>query len=168
MGYTHYWSFNKGPHGKGNAALSESLWQTAMSECALIARTWNKECKAQGRDADRLSGFSAHTKPSQGYGGLHINGKGELAHEDFTMPEHFRDNFEADYNGFNFCKTARKPYDLVVTACLAVIKHRMGDRITVTSDGRAIDWNDGVDYARCITRLAIKHPVAERTEREVA
>ena len=36
---------------------------------------------------------------------------------------------------FQFCKTAQKPYDIVVTQCLVVLKHFLGDDIQVNSDG---------------------------------
>lgn len=34
-----------------------------------------------------------------------------------------------------FCKTARKPYDLAVAACLIVAKHYLGDALRLKSDG---------------------------------
>jgi hypothetical protein len=36
---------------------------------------------------------------------------------------------------FDFCKTARKPYDLPVCACLIVLQHYFGDQFRVSSDG---------------------------------
>ena len=37
--------------------------------------------------------------------------------------------------GFDFCKTARKPYDVVVCAALLAIKHHQGDNVEIRSDG---------------------------------
>jgi hypothetical protein len=159
MGYTHYWTFKSAP--RGAADKTEIAYQTAIAECAKIARIYNAECKKELREYDRLSGFSAHTAPNK-YGGLEINGKGDQAHEPFTMREHYRQNLEVD--AFNFCKTALKPYDVVVTACLAVLKHRLGDLIEVSSDGRAIDWSDGVQLARRITKLKVKNPIIPEPE----
>jgi hypothetical protein len=43
--------------------------------------------------------------------------------------------------GFNFCKTAGKPYDEVVTACLLVARdHFPEDILSIDSDG---SWSDG-------------------------
>lgn len=63
------------------------------------------------------------------------------------MREHLSQN-ESD-----FCKTNMYPYDTVVTACLIILKHRLGDLIDVASDGRQDDWNDGLILARKITGL---------------
>jgi len=42
-----------------------------------------------------------------------LNGLGEAGHEEFVFPGEV---------GFNFTKTAGKPYDEVVTACLLVAR----------------------------------------------
>lgn len=44
---------------------------------------------------------------------------------------------------FNFTKTAYRPYDLTVTACLIAFKHHFGDVVKVSSDGEEKDWMDG-------------------------
>lgn len=157
MGYTHYFEF-KVPKGI-KAAILESRYQTAIRECSLIARTWNRECKASGDSDSRLSGYTAHCKPSQNYGGIELNGKGENAHESFNLREHFKQNFEGFGKGFAFCKTARKPYDSVIVACLSVLKHRLGNAVRVSSDGDSTDWESGVNLARRITKLKIQNPI---------
>lgn len=43
--------------------------------------------------------------------------------------------------GFQFCKTARKPYDTAVTACLLLAKHHFGSAIEITSDGGPEGFN---------------------------
>jgi hypothetical protein len=167
MGYTHYWSLKKPSPVKGNADQAERVYKSALLQCAKIAKVWNETCTDQGREDERLSGFSAHTQLGK-YGGLHINGKGENAHEDFIFREHFRQNFEEFGNGFAFCKTAQKPYDIVVTACLAVLKHRLGDLIDVSSDGNAIDWIEGVRLARQVLGLKIKNPIDPKVDKPVS
>lgn len=147
MGYTHYWSFKGAP--KGKAKEIETAYKRAMEDCQRIIKRYYAENGG-------LSGYSAHTAIGA-YGGLNVNGKGEDAHETFTMREHFSQNFDED--AFNFCKTARKPYDLVVTACLTVLKHRLGDCINVTSDGNPRDWAAGVAYARKVARLSVRTPL---------
>lgn len=143
MGYTHYWKINQ-IHGQ--AKKNELKYKLAILECSKIVKAYYKE-------HGEISGYTAHCKLGE-YGGLNVNGKGEDAHEDFEMREHFSENKD-----FNFCKTARKPYDIVVTACLALLKHRLGDAFTVSSDGRANDWAYGVALARIVTKLAIKNPI---------
>lgn len=150
MGYTHYWSFK--PAKKGTAKQVEIKYQKALQECAKVAREYNKQCAENGLTNERLSGYTAHSKSGE-YGGLQINGKADLAHEEFTLREHYSEN-ESD-----FCKTARKPYDIVVVACLAILKYRLGELIDIGSDGYNDDWNAGVDLARRITKRAIQNPI---------
>lgn len=142
MGYTHYWTFKK--PNRGDAAKTEELYQKAVKECAKIIRTYYD---ANGG----LSGYTAHT-PIGKYGGILVNGKGDDAHEDFVLREHFKQNFE-NTDGFDFCKTARKPYDVVVTACLIVLKHRLGDYIKVSSDGYQHEWEAGLELAKRVLKL---------------
>lgn len=167
MGFTHYWTFKPAPRGDANRI--EIRYHNALRECAKIARKWNAEAVKDGpRDFERLSGFTAHTRYGLApgcYRGIEINGKGAEAHETFTMPEHFRDAVE---NGFQFCKTARKPYDTVVTAMLAVLKHWLGDLIDVSSDGDASDWEQGVNFAKRVTRRRIANPIDANPESKVA
>lgn len=161
MGYTHYWNFSKAP--KGEAARVESAYKAALVECARVIRAYNAHCESIGYDDGRLSGYSAHSKPGQ-YGGLNVNGKGDLAHETFAMREHFSEN-----ESFGFCKTARKPYDAVITACLAILAYRLPGLISVSSDGRAKDWETGVKLARnVLKRKGIKNPMEAKTNRKAA
>jgi hypothetical protein len=157
MGYTHYFEF-KVPKGIKARDLEER-YQTAIAECSKVARHWNTVVAVKGSvdDFARLSGFSAHTKPSEKYGGLQLNGKGEYAHEPFELREHFKQNME---NGaLHSCKTAHKPYDTVIVACLAILKYRLGDAIEVSSDGNATDWMHGVRLARQVIRRAVPNPI---------
>lgn len=158
MGYTHYYTF-KVPKGI-KAATLESAYQTALQECARVAHAYNAECDDNGLTDARLSGYTAHTKVGQ-YGGLQLNGKGELGHESFELREHFKQNIESD-NGFGFVKTARKPYDSVIVACLAILKYRLGNAIDVSSDGTAGDWVNGVLLARRVIKRKVPNPLSTR------
>jgi hypothetical protein len=152
MGYTHYWSFTAPK--RGETAKIEKAYQKAIKECATIARTYYL---ANGG----LSGFSAHTEPGK-YGGLKINGKGDLSHEDFTMREYFKENLKPD--SFNFCKTARKPYDVVVVACLIVLANRLPNNFSASSDGYTDEWQAGLELARRVLKdktLSIPKTVRE-------
>jgi hypothetical protein len=143
MGYTHYWTFNKGK--RGTAAETEAAYQQAMLDCAKIVRHYYER-------EGGISGYTAHTKPGT-YGGLNFNGKSEDGHETFIMREHYNQNDRS-----SFCKTARKPYDILVTACLAVLAYRLGDAISVYSDGDDSDWHDGVNLAQTVLRRKVTVP----------
>lgn len=146
MGYTHYWSFKS---IKGQALETETKYKKAIIECQEL-------CVAFQKEFGGIAGYAAHTKPGT-YAGLSINGRESESHEDFQLREHFKQNLESSYSGF--CKTAQKPYDTLVVACLTILKHRLGDAITVDSDGDSRDWIAGVEYARRITGLkSLKMP----------
>lgn len=49
---------------------------------------------------------------------------------------------------FMFCKTAYKPYDKYVTACLVLAKRHFGKDVKVSSDGEIKDWEKGIDLVR--------------------
>lgn len=150
MGYTHYFRFN--PIKKGSTKQVESSYQLAVLQCQRLVSRYNM-ARPSGDDT-RLAGYAAHCKPGM-YKGLKINGRGENAHEDFILREHYKQN-----DVFNFCKTARKPYDLAVVACLVILKHYLGESIQVSSDGDVIDWRDGTKLARQLLRLkTIKNPL---------
>ena len=72
---------------------------------------------------------------------------GDCSHETFvlervsTIPRnHSLDRFHP--LRFAFCKTAYKPYDLAVIACLIIAKHHFGYEIKILSNGQSKDWDD--------------------------
>ena len=143
MGYTHYWTFNKGK--RGTAAETEAAYQQAMLECAKVVRYYYER-------EGGISGYTAHTKPGT-YGGLNFNGKGDSGHETFTMREHYTQNDRA-----GFCKTAQKPYDILVVACLAILAYRLEEAVSVYSDGDVSDWHDGINLAQTVLRRKVSVP----------
>ena len=154
MDYTHYWEFTK-PKGIKVEVL-EAKYKQAILECSKVALYYNSDMLKILRPENRLSGFSAHCKLGK-YGGFKINGKGDMAHEDFTLREHYMQNIGQD--NFNFCKTAHKPYDIVVVAALAILKYRLGEAIQVSSDGDNSDWNAGVALASKVIRRKVLNPI---------
>lgn len=153
MGYTHYWDFKQ---VKGQAKINETNYQKAIGQCNKIIKGYNAAVKAIDlKHGARLSGFSAYAK---GYGGLEVNGTGEEGHETFVLREHFNQNTS------DFCKTAQKPYDVVVVACLIILKHYLDEAFIVDSDGSRPDWIDGLDLAQKYTGLkSLKIPATIRS-----
>lgn len=159
MGYTHYWTFCRPK--RGTAKQVNKAYLDAIKECQNLIREYS-------RVNGGLSGYSAHTEPGE-YHGVNVNGSRENGHETFTLRERLSDYFKRDGRPSDFCKTAQKPYDIVVVACLCVLSHRLGDTIAVNSDGDSIDWILGLELARRITgdnRIAM--PKLIRTRRLVA
>lgn len=147
MGYTHYWTFRKPL--KGKTQIVEKLYQRALRDC-------QRTIKAYYSINGGLSGYSAHTVVGL-YGGLYVNGKGDNMHEPFILREHYTENIN-----FNFCKTAQKPYDTVVVACLAILKHHLKDLIVVSSDGDSDDWKKGVNLGRLVLKKKLTTPLQIR------
>jgi hypothetical protein len=76
----------------------------------------------------------------------------DLAHESFywagipTQSEWRKD----DPDFFEFCKTAYKPYDAVVTAILIRAKSIYGSCVRISSDGEWSEWQAGRDMYEAI------------------
>jgi hypothetical protein len=116
MGYTNYWE-NKGDFDQRN-------WDDAVMEINEIFRR-HRDIIQYEDDNDM--------KPLACRREIRFNGKGEDGHETFYVsPE----------NGFGFCKTARKPYDIAVKEVLIALSHFCN--FDVSSDGDEEDWNEAI------------------------
>lgn len=62
------------------------------------------------------------------------------------MEEHFRT--QRPRPGFAFCKTERKPYDVIICAALMAIKHHTGDNVVIYFDG---DFAEETEWAPAYT-----------------
>ena len=78
---------------------------------------------------------------------------GDCSHETFSLEQKRTPRGEWDKPRktkrdaemyFAFTKTAYKPYDLAVTACLIIAKHHLKDDILVSSDGNIDKWKDAM------------------------
>ena len=173
MGYTHY--FYRTPEldkGKFKAAVAD------IRKVVALLPTVNPQdaqmCYPEGDDTDvKLAGWDGEvgTKPEFTDELVSFNGVGEDSHETFSIaqtfeaPAHSLDPGE-DGLHFAFCKTARKPYDIAVTASLAVLKHHLGDAIRVSSDGDFDEWADGLALAGEATNLDLSALMQGELERE--
>lgn len=110
MGYTHYWRI-KGP-------TSKEKWAKVTE--AAMAVIENAKVPIQ-REYDDTA------PPVVNSDEIRFNGVDNDGHETFFISR--------SDTGFNFTKTARKPYDEVVVAMLKAIKKVLGSAITLSSDG---------------------------------
>lgn len=152
VGYTHYWSFNQNIRGKTKAV--NAAYAKATYECAKVVRQYAKEYGG-------IKGYSAHTEPGL-YAGVMFNGSRDSGHEDFVLRERFTENERG-----NFCKTARKDYDILVTACLSILAQHLPDHVTVDSDGTDRDWAAGVALASAVLRRKVSVPATIRRVKAV-
>lgn len=138
MGYTHY--FERDNDEKGSAEIFGRL--------ALDAKKIIEEAQAQGiviRGGDG-TGEPVFTEGYFSFNGDADNGNDHETFHWSASPE--QPDWQADFFAqtdranivFDFCKTARKPYDAVVCAVLIRAKVLYGDLLEVRSDG---EWDGG-------------------------
>lgn len=114
MGYTHYWRSEQG------YVIDQAAFANFVEEV--------KQITATAQEAGiRLEENYTPTE-------IIINGVGPQSHETFV--------FSQTPDEYEFCKTAGKPYDMVVTAILIHAKKNFKE-ITVKSDGNWNDWEGG-------------------------
>lgn len=141
MGYTHYWS--------KKSDVDEKQYAAALKDIAKIVTT-QKIAKLGNGLGDQ------GTKPKT-TGGIEFNGIDSDSHETFSLPAK-----ASQISDFEFCKTAEKPYDIVVVAVLARLSEVAG--IHVSSDGNADDWTAGVQLASKILGRQIANPREEKKD----
>ena len=133
MGYTNYFTPTR--------EVTEQEFNKFVSVCRKLYKNLPmKTNMAGGYHEDnplQIAGGDGTGKPEFKNTHICFNGKGEeLSHETFYLD---RENSEPLYN---FCKTARKPYDLLVMACLIAAWQFIDYRFS--SDG-FVDYK-GVKY----------------------
>lgn len=78
-----------------------------------------------------------------------FNGYGDDSNEFFYFPqkgaaiELYTDRPFNEKRVLEFCKTGKKPYDLVVMVCLLIAKWHLKSDIIIHSDGDSQDWEAG-------------------------
>jgi hypothetical protein len=120
MGYTHYWN------------IKEELTPAQFKE-------WSDGVKIIVDTAIeagiQLGNGMGEDAPEIAENLVAFNGVGNNGHETFGIT--------LSDTGSDFCKTAEKPYDAVVTASLIHAKVIFGKSISVSSDGNWEDWQMG-------------------------
>lgn len=130
MGYTHYFEL------KNQAVVTDEQWASFCEDMQKVFYQVENRgypvLQSDMEDGDHPSYFLNSQI-------ICFNGdstKG-LDHETFFIRKNER--------GFQFCKTAAKPYDEVVCACLILLDQNMPGCFKIQSDGRAEDWQEGLD-----------------------
>lgn len=152
MGYTHYWYRDESLMSPQDALdfyaeftrYAVQIIQTAENQGLQLA-----DPSGQHLGAWRVDGES-----------VRLNGYGEDAHESFVWekvcPE--PQDWVKEGGFYDFCKTQRKPYDVVVTALLLGAREAYGDAVRISSDGSPSEWEDGVRLFREATGLVATVP----------
>ena len=141
MGYTHY--FTRKSETRDDALRFEmfargarTIIEYATKYDGIALAGWDGEVEGAWEITDEVVRF---------------NGLGADSHETFA--------WGMDSSGFNFCKTAYKPYDAVVTACLIHLKDIYGEAVSIGSDGDWSEWRDGATLYRNATGLTAENPM---------
>jgi len=143
MGYTHYW--------RQLRDFTDSEWNELARLTRLITEGWPARNLTAALDPAE---FNIDNEE------IRFNGIGENGHETFilTKKKRAKDDYDMSYDrqgALGFCKTARKPYDKYVVAVLCALYTMDNNKSIIseiTSDGRAEDWNEGLEYAVRSTR----------------
>jgi len=121
MGYTHCYKLKSKP--------TQKKWDAFVTECKMLHENLPSHSKSAGGfygdDILTICGSDGDGKPEFTKDHVWFNGNDDLSHETFYL--------DKESTGFNFCKTARKPYDLLVMACLIAASRTIG--LVFASDG---------------------------------
>ncbi|MBK1734879.1 hypothetical protein CKO15_06155 [Halorhodospira abdelmalekii] len=155
MGYTHYWHY-------AQRSLDLERWQ--QIESFFVELRQQQRVSIEDRSDLRLHG---------GSGMIAINGCAAHAHDPFKLA-YFHGDPKRDQvvqrkrrigmtSSLRYCKTARKPYDLLVTALLTYSRAIAPDWIEqVQSDGGAEEWEPGRRWAASVAGISLPLPLSKR------
>ena len=143
MGYTHYWRFDLGN-------LKPTAYKRALRDMRKIIR-----------ESPILLGDAFGKGNPKLVNGVFFNGVGSDGLESFYM-------YKGQMNprallkaaSYNWCKTGYRPYDMIVIACLCVLKAHLGDCVHVSSDGYPHEWEGGREFAVQVLKRPINIPRA--------
>lgn len=140
MGYTHYWAYD--PKSEAFRANFSRLVQDARRIVDWARDTGIEIVGAMGEP---------DTNPILSESMISLNGSGTDSHETFhiALDPTPRELFRGSPYARSFCKTARKPYDVVVAAILLRARQTMAPAFVIGSDGR---WDHEWVVARDLVR----------------
>ncbi len=147
MGYTHYYyvpkQFNSDLFAKVVTDFKKILPEilnVKVNENAISLTSYSENDDIKIKIVDGHG--KVDSKPEITNDIICFNGSTKNSHETFIL-ERKRKSSEYDQEDkgkfFEFCKTARKPYDLAVCAVLIIAKNHFNDNILVRSDGEIND-----------------------------
>ena len=137
MGYTHYWNIYQ-------TIIPQDIWRSFASDFIKILPQFMDKLDHETDQKFDINGND-----------IRFNGIGEESHETFTINR--KNPMEKSYDGeikyFDFCKTARKEYDIAVCCALIVAKKHFGDIINISSDGN----NEELEEANSLCKNILKY-----------
>jgi hypothetical protein len=142
VGYTHF--FNQ------QAVPTQKQWKAIMSDAKKII------AYAKESNIPLAYEYDEPQEPPRVTSELiRFNGVLGGGHETFYLPRVMEPGYRGEKFRFNFCKTARKPYDAVVGAILISMNDHAPGCWDIASDGDRSDWADCIDlYKQAIGKEA--------------
>lgn len=126
MGYTHYWW------------IKPQVLRLVRKRMPELVADFRRLLSVPG--FPRLASFDGRGEPVLGPERVDFNGVAPEDYESFNFPPEEGGYVTEEGFLFSACKTAKKPYDLAVTAFLTLARWHLGDAIHVSSDGGIEDW----------------------------
>ncbi len=137
MGYTHYWT---------PKIVDQKTWDKFLEDAKTLKKNLPRYSQSAGgyfaegrwKRVIKIRGGLGTGRPEINKKAIYLNGDEQrgLDHETFYISPTCDD--------WAFCKTARKPYDLLVCALLIAAHAELG--YEVSSDGDLEDWEPAIDY----------------------
>ncbi len=142
MGYTHYWSMSRD--------FTDKEWRDITVAARRIV---NYAQSARGIALSKE--YDINRIPVIGSAQIRFNGYGDEGHETFHLTHKVGEppEYRIGQPDFQFCKTARKPYDPVVVAILNSTRHIAPDAFSWSSDGWLSEHVDGLALLKDATGL---------------
>jgi len=162
MGYTHYWKL---PQVSKLDAAKYNAFVKDVKELMTNLPANSESAGGYHEDEDlAIRGGLGVKLPEMNSQHVWFNGDNNknMDHETFVITADAGDEEDSMrwYRGFQFCKTARKPYDLLVCAALLSLEHHFGRRVTqVSSDGDYNDWEPAIKFYRETLKRPVKRSI---------
>lgn len=145
MGYTHYWKWHTAPDAERFTQWSADV-KTLLDSLFLYPEITEDSLVIRGPNG---TGSPVLTSSLVAFNGdADTDENHESFYLDFDNPQPWLslsagryDFAQAPFD--SFCKTARCPYDLIVTAALIRLAHYFPTEVKISSDGEAEDWASG-------------------------
>jgi hypothetical protein len=161
MGFTHYWRFKTPLLEKIDKGITDETFSNISSECKRLCKNLPKHSESAGGYYKEypiiIKGLDGTGEPTFDEKEISFNGDDatEMSHESFMITAD-------DLKEFDFCKTARKPYDLLVCACLlSFYTHFPKEVFSVSSDGDSSDWEPAVEFYNSTLNANVKNPIVD-------
>ena len=141
MGYTHYWNFTEAPRTikNGDKKFKKAVNRLKAciskipSEIEVELYDWKTNTTKQIKFPFKLRGGDGKGEPVFTDTLVCFNGDAEHGNDYETFGISFDDS------EFDFCKTAREPYDVAVCLALLCFKSAFGNDFKYSSDGNIDD-----------------------------